>query len=120
MLDALLGFLSSLHTDFIVPLFNATLGWAYDMIVKLFAVMIEFLTYMSIKSTLVGLDFSYDIANQILTDLNVSSQLLGYWNGIPAYPRAWLEFLNVPEALNIIGSSAVTRFVAGKLGVFSS
>lgn len=120
MVDAILNFLASVQTDFIIPLFNATLGWLYDMTVKLFALAIEFMTYMSIKTTLVGLEFSYNISNQILSDLNVSANFLSYWNEIPSYPRAWLEFLNVPEMINIIGSSAVTRFVAGKLGVFSA
>jgi|GEM_PF-3056176 len=53
----------------------------------------------------------WTLAKGLLQDLNVFGALASAWNAIPGDALAFLTFLGIPQALNIIINAVVTKFV---------
>lgn len=62
------------------------------------------------------LTFSWDVAQELISSLNLSVMLQTAWSSLESRTLSMLVFFRVPEAVNIILSAAVTKFVFRFLG----
>lgn len=60
---------------------------------------------------LYGIAFTYDVAQHIIQQLGIMNQLRGALSGLDSQVYAFLDYLNVFEALNIILSAYATRMI---------
>lgn len=121
--------------DFLVPFFNFVLQF-FDYINQSVAEFTEFLrngiygfvtsgiSYLMIVAT-VGvikfkifmIGFAWDVAQSVIQQLNISSALNAAWGSLDSSLAAFVSLLNVPEAINVILSARVTRFVLNFMGL---
>lgn len=102
-LDSLISFFTSIY-DFI------TLG-IYDILVWFAANLIELTTVEVLEFKLWVMGFAWDVAQQIVTDLHVSEYLSSAWASLDPEVAGLLSILRVPDALLVVLSGYITRFV---------
>lgn len=59
--------------------------------------------------------FSWEVAQEVLNQLNISATINQYWSSIDSKVMGVLTFLKLPEALNLILNAHLTRYVMGIL-----
>lgn len=105
--------------EFIADFFDAL--WAFltsipalidDMMVKIGA----WIVIASIKSKIDFLTYSWSVAQEVLTQLDVSSTIEHYWGQLDSQVLGVATYLKLPEALNMIINARVTRYVMDVLG----
>ena len=64
-----------------------------------------------IKVKINGLLFAWEVAQGVLQGLNVFSTIHTAWGAIPGRGMAGLSFFRVHEALNLLLTAGMTRFV---------
>jgi len=81
---------------------------------------VQFMSYVIVKWTLFRLNiqadliqFSWDIAKDIILDLQISQKINTALVGLPVDVRNKLDFFNVTSGLNLVLNALVTRFVMG-------
>jgi hypothetical protein len=101
--------------DSVSNFFTALWDWLwdglYDLIVWAFAGLVEYLTLASIEFAIWAVGFAWDVAKQILQDLNFSSYLASAWSALPPEASGILTLLKIPEVLTILASAVVTKYV---------
>jgi hypothetical protein len=88
----------------------------YDLLVRFTAWFVEWYTVMWWKAKLAALVFSWDVAQQLIANLNISGYLSNAYSHLNSQTMATLTFFRIPEAINLILSAAVTKFVFRFLG----
>ena len=83
----------------------------YDLIVEAFAEFIIWSQIQLIYFKMWTLGFAYDIAQEMIAQLNVSAFINQAWSSLGSKIVNLLTFFKVPTAINIILSARVTRFV---------
>lgn len=68
------------------------------------------------KAKLALLGFSWGVAQQIMSNLNISSYLNGAWSSLNSSVLSMLTFFRIPDAVSMILSASVTKFVFRFLG----
>jgi hypothetical protein len=89
----------------------------YQFFTKFFA---EFLKWSAVgwfKFKLQALTFSWDVASEILSSLNVSEQIETAFGQLDSNIVSIISFFRIPEAINIILSAYTTRLVMTFIGV---
>lgn len=83
----------------------------HDFFVWVFSGLVENLTlaYLAFADWAVG--FAWDVAKQIIEDLDVNSKIVEAWEVLPDNVTSVLKLLHFTEFLDIIMSSYVTRYV---------
>lgn len=88
----------------------------YDFVVELFAwgliKMEKAYWFMKLET----LKFAWDIAKEILDDLNITAAINQAWGRLDSETLAWFSFFKIPEALNTLITAVVTRFVLARIG----
>jgi len=89
----------------------------YDFVTKAFAAFLIWSTveYINFKIYIIG--FAWDVAQSILSQLNISSALSAAWSSLDSSIASFATLLDIPEAINIIISARVTRFVLNFMGL---
>ena len=102
--------------DFILEFFDSI--WALfeqipvvidDLLVKLSAFYVIWVT----KAKIYFVGFSWQVAQEVLNQLNISGTIDQYWSQMDPEIMGTVTFLRIPEALNIIMNSWLTRYVMG-------
>lgn len=106
-------------TEFFAQQMQAFGDWVYSIVVEGAALFIELSTYYSLKGLLWSIQFSSDVAQQIIADLQLNQTISQYWALLPPDVLGLLNYLAVPQGFQIILSASVTRFVMGKVGVLA-
>jgi len=88
----------------------------YDLLAKWTAWFIEWWAVAWIKIKIQALIFSYKVAQNLIADLNLSAFLNQAWSSLDSKMLSMLVFFRVPEAVNIILSAGMTKFVFRFLG----
>jgi hypothetical protein len=83
----------------------------YDLLSQWTAWFIEWAVVAMWKVKLAVLAFSWDVAQNIIADLNISAFLNQAWGALNSQTLSMLFFFRVPEAVNIIVSAGVTKLV---------
>lgn len=89
----------------------------YQFFTKWFAEFIKWSIVGWYKFKLQALTFAWDVAQEILTSLNVSSALNSAFSQLDFRIVAIISFLRIPEAINIIMSAYTTRLVLSFMGL---
>lgn len=83
----------------------------YTLITDAFASMIEWLMLLKLKWMLWLLQFSWGIAQTLISNLGVTLALQQAWGSFDSATLANLMFFRIPDAVNIILSALGTKFV---------
>ena len=70
-----------------------------------------------LKVKLAGVQFAWGVAQAIIVNIGISGQLNSAWSSIDSTVMSYLTVLKVPDALNVLLSAQVTRFVMGLLRI---
>lgn len=77
--------------------------------------IIVWLLIAYLEGKLFMLEISYEIASALISSIGISEAINQAWANVPVTARAVLTYLKIPEAINMIISAFVTRFVLGLL-----
>lgn len=88
----------------------------YQYTVKAVAWFVQWYTVMWWKAKLAALTFSWSVAQQLITNLNISGYLNNAYSALDSRTMALLAYFRIPEAINMILSAAITKFVFRFLG----
>lgn len=69
------------------------------------------ISYLETKVMMI--EIAYHFADLILSSLNISSLLSAGWSSIDSQILGVFTYLRIPEAINMILSAFVTRFILG-------
>lgn len=105
---------SVVHLEQIVRNFFTT--DLYTLLTSFMAWFVQWSVVILWKAKLALLAFSWSIANQIITNLNISSYLNTAWGSLNSQVLQMLVFFRIPDAVNMILSVATTKFVFKFLG----
>lgn len=123
MLDTIIQFFNSVIVfftdigDFFTKIWDFIQTGIYDFFVEWFAEFVIWSTVSMLKFKLMAMAFAWDVAQEVLTQLNISSALSLAWSQIDSGVLNALTFFNIPDAINIILSARVTRFVLNFMGL---
>lgn len=71
------------------------------------------LTIWKIKAALVSIKFFWGVASSVLDQIGANGWLQSAWDALPEGARAVCVALRIPEAINMILTSAVARWAMG-------
>lgn len=97
--------------DFFDAVYNWLYSGSYGFFTELSAYFIKQSVLAYLKFLYFVIPFAWGIAQSILNDLNISTYLNAAWSEFPPHVLGYLTFFNIPEALNIVISAHVTKFV---------
>lgn len=83
----------------------------YGMLVYLLSVLMILAGKLFYDISVEVIELSWSIAQDIISDLDLSSYVQSAWTGIPAGTRAILGFFRIPEVINLLMSLGVTKFM---------
>lgn len=82
-----------------------------DALVKLSAWYVIWVT----KAKIYFVGFAWNVAQEVINQLNISGTINQYWGSIDSKVMGALTYFRIPDALNIILNSYLTRYVMGVL-----
>lgn len=105
----------------VVDFFNQILDFIntgiYDLVTKAFAQFVIWATVSMIKAKLYMVSFAWDVAQEILVELNVGAYIALAFSQLDSTMLGIVNFFRIPEAIHIISSALVTRYVMNFIGV---
>jgi len=116
-MDAIIEFFNYVLAFFSnVGMFFTTI-WAwlqsglYDFFTEWFSAFMIWSMVGMIRFQIWAVGFAWDVAQHVLDQLNISSALAAAWSQLDNQVLNALTFFNVPDAINVLLSARVTRFV---------
>ena len=88
----------------------------YDFFVDLTSYWIQVSVKWSLYLTLAALQFSWDVAQDILADLNINAALETAWSSLDSETYQTVLFFQIPQSVGNLVTAFVTRFVYSKVG----
>lgn len=88
----------------------------YDLLTKFTSWFIKWSTVGGMKFKLMMLEYSWDVAQELITSLNISGFLNNAYSSLESRTLNFLVFLRIPEAVNLVISAGFTKFVMKFLG----
>lgn len=85
----------------------------YNVITDSVAYIILKLTVWRMEFEIAFIKFSWDVASQIISDLQITQKINQHINLLPADVVAKLHFFNVTTGINLMLNAYVTRYVMG-------
>jgi hypothetical protein len=86
-------------------------GGIYDLFVSLYSWVIIKITIWNFTALMYSLQFSFDIAKEIMQQLNITNEMNNLLATLPPDTYQQLQFFNVIEGINLLLNAAATRFV---------
>ncbi|MCP4984977.1 MAG: DUF2523 domain-containing protein [Colwellia sp.] len=83
----------------------------YQFAVETWAWLIIKITYFKYYTLLQGLDMSWAIGQEILTQLNINEEINSVLSKMPSDTVESLHFFNVIQGINLLINAFITRFV---------
>lgn len=77
--------------------------------------IILWVVIMWIEVKIAAVDFAWSLASGILSSVGISQHIQSAWSYLPSQAAAFLSYLRVPEGINLIITSYLTRFILGLL-----
>jgi hypothetical protein len=104
-----------------IDFFNRTLNFLeqgiYNFFVELFAQFIIYYQIALIKAKLWAIGFAWDVAQSILSQLQVFNELNAAFGSLDSDVLSVLNFFSIPHAITILLSAATTKFVLRFMGM---
>lgn len=95
--------------------FNSVWWWLtdgiYQFAVAAFSELVQWLTAAWFRGMLWGLEFGWDVAQQLLVDLNITATIQSAFSSLDSDTQSLLGVLRVPEIINAFLSAVGTRWV---------
>jgi len=88
----------------------------YDFVVQATSWFVQWAVVALWKAKLAALGFAWDVAQELLNSLNISTFINQAWASLDSKVVQMLTFFKVPEAVNIILGAGTTKFVFRFLG----
>ena len=88
----------------------------YQFFVDLFAYLIVWFQEMKLRWLIFLVQFSWDIAKQIMQDLNITGFLNNMYNHLDSRILNVMLYFKIPDALNTIINAYLTRYIFRFLG----
>lgn len=88
----------------------------YDFVVDTASYLIQLSIKLSLVSTLALVEFSWDIAKDMMDDLGISELIDSMYSNFSSQIMDVLLFFKIPEFINSIMSAYMTKFVFSFLG----
>lgn len=82
----------------------------YDLITEAFAYAIEWFMIAKIKFQIFMVQFTWDVAANILNNIGLSELINSAWSSIDSTALGYFTFFRLPEALSIVLQAYVTKF----------
>lgn len=89
----------------------------YQFFTEWFAAFVIWSTVAMLKAKLQLISFSWDVAQSVLVQLDISSFLASAWSQMDSEILNVITFFHVPDAINIILSASMTRYVMRFIGL---
>jgi hypothetical protein len=89
----------------------------YGLITHVFSNFIAWFMVGVIKSKIFAMTFAWAIAKQVLDQLQISTYLSQAWASLDYQVLMLVTYLRLPDALNIVLSARLTRFVMDFIGL---
>lgn len=89
----------------------------YGFFTKAFAEGIKWLMVFYFQLKLQALVFSYDVASNIISSLQLSDVINESFASLDSRLVAFLSFFRIPESINLILSAYTTRIVLSMIGM---
>lgn len=90
-------------------------GWIttgiYAFAKDAFSWMIQKMLIGYYESVKWSIEFAWDIAQDVLNELNISNQIMSAFNALPGTTKQVMVFFRIPEFLNLILSAFTTRLI---------
>jgi hypothetical protein len=68
-----------------------------------------------IEAKIYFLEIAWSVASGVLSSIGLSNHIQTAWSYLPPQAASFLAYLRVPEGINLIISSYLTRFILGLL-----
>lgn len=88
----------------------------YSFVTKAYAEFIKAEMIAEFKFKIAVMSFAWDVAKELLASLQISSFINQAWGSLDSRALQLLTFFRVPEGLNLLISSATTKFVFKFMG----
>lgn len=85
----------------------------YNFFADMFASLVQVYLLAVIESKLFFIQFSWDIAKNLMTNLGLSSLINSSWSSLDSTLLNYLTFFRIPEAINVLLQASITRFILG-------
>jgi len=89
----------------------------YGFVTEAFAQFVIWSTVAAIKFKIVMIGFAWDVAQDIISQLNLSAYIDNAFASLDSDLFDFICFLRVPEFVNMVMSAYVTRYVMSFMGV---
>jgi hypothetical protein len=103
-MDMLIGFAND-FIDFFNHLPEKSDSYWERIVIWLLITYLEAKTYM--------LEIAYEIASTLIQSVGLSEAINNSWQQVPSQFQSVFLYLKIPDALNMILSAFVTRFILG-------
>jgi len=103
--------------DFLNSFMDFINNGIYDFFTKWFAEFIKWLLLAKLDFMLFAIPFAWDTAKNLMVTLNISSMLSSAWGALDSTLLSFATVFRIPDAINIILSSYLTKFVLKMFGV---
>ena len=105
----------------VIDFFNIIIDWfnegIYQFFVDLFAQYVIWSTIATIEFKLWFVGFAWDVAQSILSQLQVFNELNAAFGSLDSDVLSVLNFFSIPHAISILLSAATTKFVLRFVGM---
>ena len=88
----------------------------FGLLTKFVAWFVQWSVVAMWKAKLAALAFSWGVAQQIMINLDISGHLNSTWAALDSRTMAMASFFRVPEAVSMLISASVTKFVFKFIG----
>ena len=109
-LNEIYNFLAAVP-DFFLAIFEFLTTGIVEFFISLGQYIMDSLTCLFLKLSLLMLNFLWETVKILLIDLNLSGRLALAFNGLNSDILKMVVFFRIPEALNLILAAFITRFV---------
>lgn len=97
--------------EFLQSLSDFFLSGIYTWFEETAKYLITTLMIWFIEGQIWSLEFAWEIAQGVISSLNISDQIVVAFNGLPGDVLNGVRFFKIPEALNLLFTALVTRLV---------
>lgn len=102
--------------EFFNHLWDWITGGLYDMLTNFLAFCLEWGVAIWFRTKLQVAMIAWDVASQVMTDLNISQYVNSAIAGLDPEVRGMVYYMHVPEVLNMVGTAGVTKFALRVVG----
>ena len=83
----------------------------YGFFDNLFVQLASWYVIWQIDAQIAFLKFSWEVSQEILETLNITSTLESAWSGVDSATMGYMTFFRIPDCLNILVNAGATRLV---------